>query len=177
MANLSGSQFQPIEDFDLDVQQAIFGGIAAELPNIISRAGGGAIAGSFVPGLGTIAGMAIGIASGVYSGVIRGLEEQRREQFQVSIESLNNVKTNLNDIISLAKDDRANYSSYLNLFKQQLAQADKMQESLKYATDTNLERYLGLGIDQLGEFEVFNSFGGERQNLETEMYLIGQGMI
>jgi len=112
-------------------------------------------------------GYAIGNAiTGFLSDSVSNLRKQQSALIEAPIRTLSETKPVLNDIINSQNANPANLEENELAFWTQMRDIDESYEDLKDTTDHFLNDFLGdLGINQLTEFEVFYSAGGERDRL------------
>jgi len=165
---------QDITDRGFDVSEALAAGTIENIPGIVSKAttygAGGAVLGA---GAGSLIsapmGAAIGATTSVWSGIQRNIEEQRKALNKGEGVNLEEGKTDLTDIVGLAKANPSNFGWYVSQFNNRLSQIDQGHGQLKSNTDSVLEKFLADGRDEMIEFEIFNLPRGERENLIEEM--------
>jgi hypothetical protein len=136
-------------------------GDASTWKTIATFAGGGALAGSAVPGLGTVAGLIIGAAIGVGSSILSNIKSQKADNMAAQKLTLTQGQANLNKLILLAQVDAGNSQKYVDGFNAQLDKISEAYANLKADASSNLNLMVEQdGTTQLARFDSFYGEGG-----------------
>ena len=162
---------------ELDYSEATRVALIDGLPRAIQFGIGGAVVGGgagslAAPGIGTIVGAAAGFVSSFVGSIISDLKEQRRDMNEKPKITLQDGKSNLNDIIGMMRDAPSyNHKQQLVAqFNEQLALIDQAYRQVKLDTSRDVLLF-ERSEDILADFEWYYSANGERDNLVQEMYI------
>lgn len=129
-------------------------------------AAGGAVAGSFIPGVGNV----LGAIGGFLTGFIANLRSQASGRIEAASQNVEKVETNIRALITDTNMNPGNAARNTQLFNAQLNRLDSAYAQLRMETRSNLNKFLDKdGTPQLERFEIFNSPGGARQILTSQM--------
>jgi len=134
----------------------------------VEAAGVGAAgaAGGFLPAIAALAIFnSIGRAS---DSAIQDIDDQFEERISSKEKVLEDGKQNLADLVSDTNANPQNAIRNLNAFNKQIQLIDRAEKELQIASRGNTKAFDN-AFEELAEFEVFNSAGGERENLIREM--------
>lgn len=134
-------------------------------PNAWTKIGGaiaaGAVGGSFIPGIGNIAGAILGAAVGVGASVLSNVRAQKADNLNTQKLILTQGQSNLNKLTLLVQADPARAPEYIDSFNQQLDNIAQAYANLKADASSNLNLIVEQdGSTQLARFQSFYSQGG-----------------
>lgn len=164
----------------LDFEQAAGAGAAAAVPGIVggiatgaaAGAGFGAIGGPIGAGIGAVGGALVGGITAYLVGVRSNLKSQATQNISISKDNLTSVQTNLRALITDTNQNPGHAAENVQLFNSQLARLDKANSQLYLETRGNIYKFLGKdGRGELESFEIFNSPGGARELLVSNMQI------
>jgi len=164
----------PTEATELDLEEAGRVALIEAIPQAITFGIGTAVVagrtGALAGPKGAILGAVGGFVGGFARSIISDLKDQRKDMNEKPKIALQDAKSNLNDIISMAATDPANRSFYIARFNEQLAIIDKAHRELKLNTQRDVLLF-ERSEDVLADFEFFYSPSGERDLLVDEFKL------
>lgn len=165
---------------EVDYVAALASGVPGLLPDLVSGGIAGGLAGTSaavptgglsIPAVAVLG--AVGLAArGFYRDFVSDVKQQKGELIETPIRTLTETKTILNDITGAQNANPADAADNLEAFNQQLQLIDNEYDRLKDLTDDDLNKFLGEnGINQIQEYEVYYSVGGERDRQITDFQL------
>lgn len=119
----------------------------------------------------TVVGL-LNAAQGFFRDFVSDVTRQKGELIETPIRTLTETKSIMNDIISAQNANPAESTLNLEAFNQQLQLIDNEFLRLQDLTSDDINMFLGVnGINQLQEYEVYYTEGGERDRQMREMQL------
>ena len=160
IGQLSPGILEQIQRGEIDIGQILGGGAAAAIPGIAGGAATGALAGSVVPGAGTVVGAIGGAIVGGVGAFIVGarssLKSQKQGNIQAGAGALADGEMNLRKFITAANRDPSNAAEYQALFNEQLSYIERDYGILKLDTQGFLKDLSGAdGTPQLANYQRF----------------------
>lgn len=130
-------------------------GIAGGIAGAKAGAALGAVAAPFTGGASIPVGAAIGAVGGAIGGTYTKIGFQKRQDVKQALTVYTQAKSNMGWILTETNAGRLSPAQASELWSEQLANLNSAERNLKQDTDTNLDRFLSGGSDELAKVTGF----------------------